>query len=516
LYISETTQARGNAARSFSSCSAWRANSSMLALAATMALGGAPVARATDPTPPPITLPAVGDQVYNPNTGQYETVTQDNPPASVMTDKGNSIFIATTVGQTFSITNPDTSVTTNYTVTAVTANASGYVTSVSLTDASNVVSTQAVVVDESANLPTASQFQSGGTATGSNAVTFPSAGSGQVLYRNVVHGSNGSGGNNGFGVRICFFGCFTIGYPAGDGQSGANGGSVTDALPATHAAINSTTANTAGVIVQSIGGSGGKGGDAYGALPAGDGGGAGIDGAVVFSNAAKVTTSKGNSYGILVSSSSGKGGSGGSGYIFSSGGSGGAASGQGGDATVTNTGVVGTQGANSIGIYVQSLGGSAGDGGGSIGFVASSGGGSYGGKGGTATAHQDGTVQTSGDGAHGVLAESIGGSGGDGGLSGGLFADGSNGGAGGAGGTAIITAGAHSITSTTGNYATALFAQSVGGGGGNGGFTIGAVSLGSSGSQGSAGGNASVTAALGAQITTEVWHCGAVGWRRWR
>ncbi|KPH66209.1 hypothetical protein [Novosphingobium sp. ST904] len=355
-------------------------------------------------------------------TGEFETVTKQLPPMQVQTDGNNVILLADEVGQTFDVSG------TTYTVTAVTTDAGGAVTAVSLeSSADNTISTTDAVTS----------IAPATNATGADEVQFQS-GINDSIYRKVLRGRNGGNGHIG-----------ALFISAGDGGSGAKGDDINQTISGSY---TSRSNNLAAVIVQSIGGDGGKGGNGYLGSDGGSGGNAGVGGDVNLVSNAQVLTTGSNSYGILVSSSSGKGGAGGSGFL-SGGGSGGGSPGVGGDATATNNGTVATQGAGSIGILAQSLGGSAGDGGGSWGLVSSSGGGSYGGKGGDVRVNQNGVVQTEGEGAHGVLAESIGGSGGDGGSGGGLFADGSNGGAGGPGGDATITAGSNSSTKTSGDFA---------------------------------------------------------------
>ncbi|TXH47089.1 MAG: hypothetical protein E6Q93_28715, partial [Burkholderiaceae bacterium] len=72
---------------------------------------------------------------------------------------------------------------------------------------------------------------------------------------------------------------------------------------------------------------------------------------------------------------------------------------------------------------------------------------------------------TKGFGANGIFAQSVGGGGGSGGSSSGSFAVGGQGGGGGAAGAVSVTHSGDHIT-TQGEQASAIFAQSVGGGGG--------------------------------------------------
>jgi uncharacterized protein YhjY with autotransporter beta-barrel domain len=150
---------------------------------------------------------------------------------------------------------------------------------------------------------------------------------------------------------------------------------------------------------------------------------------------------------------------------------------------------------DAAGILAQSIGGGGGSGGFSIavgvgvgqstgaGSLSVGGGGGIGGDGGDVTVHSRDLIQTQGDRAYAIQAQSIGGGGGNGGFSGAVSAalssgspkaiSASIGGSGGAGGdghmvTLISDVGAR----TLGDDAHALYAQSVGGGGGSGGFAI--------------------------------------------
>ncbi|MCW8084033.1 autotransporter outer membrane beta-barrel domain-containing protein [Sabulicella glaciei] len=172
------------------------------------------------------------------------------------------------------------------------------------------------------------------------------------------------------------------------------------------------------------------------------------------------------------------------------GGSGGAA-GDGGVVTVTNTGQVLTFGAQSDGVLAQSVGGSGGSGGGasSVGAasddtpvqasVAVGGGSGSGGSGGTVTVTNGtgGRISTQGVLAMGIVAQSIGGGGGEGTIAGTVNGSlrslgvglGGSGGAGGHGGAVSVTTGdgtAGSSITTTGKHGIGILAQSIGGGGG--------------------------------------------------
>ncbi len=98
------------------------------------------------------------------------------------------------------------------------------------------------------------------------------------------------------------------------------------------------------------------------------------------------------------------------------------------------------------------------------------------GSGGVVIINHNGQISTAGDNAFGILAQSIGGGGGlatdgpGGAISSltitGSFGNSGNGGVGQAGGNVTVNLGAGSVIQTTGNGATAILAQSIGGGGG--------------------------------------------------
>ncbi|HEY0333281.1 MAG TPA: hypothetical protein VGC74_06150 [Stenotrophomonas sp.] len=317
-----------------------------------------------------------------------------------------------------------------------------------------------------------------------------------------IGGGGGSGGTS--------KGVFSIG---GDGGNGVNGNDVNVSLQST---VETFGFGSDGLAAQSIGGGGGKAGDASGSSVglnyvvggSGGGGGDGFTAALTSAQGSRVLTHGVHSPGLLVQSIGGGGGQGGSAYSKSTsagfgasmavGGSGGA----GGDAcasgcngtTAQNDGRITTEGSDSYGILAQSIGGGGGAGGAStaksrvyaaedvsISLSAALGGsGGQAGDGGTLGATNTGLVTTTGEGAVGMLAQSIGGGGGAGGDSssastatGGEFdisaslSMGGKGGTAGAGGNATGTN--NGLIVTTGESAAGLLVQSVGGGGGVGG-----------------------------------------------
>jgi len=293
----------------------------------------------------------------------------------------------------------------------------------------------------------------------------------------------------------------------GKGGSGNVGG---DAIVNLDASMSLTThdSQSYGVFVQSIGGGGGSGGhatsDGFAGIDAyainmyvgGTGGSAGHSGAVkvVSQNrplSGGILTEGDHSHGILAQSIGGGGGESGQGTTklrtvpklsksaatISIGGSAGA-SGDGGSVDVSYDQRITTKGAMASAIMAQSVGGGGGvgastTGGGSL-ELGIGGKGGASGHGGAVNVLGDSALATSGDLAHAIVAQSVGGGGGIGGNAGGgsgsirdvglkyhLGGDGTNAGD---GGSVTVTRGG-SIT-TAGNAAFGILAQSVGGGGG--------------------------------------------------
>lgn len=273
-----------------------------------------------------------------------------------------------------------------------------------------------------------------------------------------------------------------------------------------------------GVLLQSAGGDGGS----LAWHAAGDGGQGGRGGDIDAVNAGTISTNGKYSFGLFAQSTGGNGGAGASGVFI---GSDGGAGGKGGNLRISNYGTVATKGEGASAILAQSVAGgmptdafqmqaivpgSASPGGGGAGgnafFISGNGG--TGGDGGTVQVVQAGTVKTEGNGAYGIVAQSIGGGGGRAGLANSAtpfigFGLGGAGGGGGNGGDVLVqTRGSFgdpatdpalvnaynwamsldrdgslgaltsrptpSIT-TSGNTASGIVAMSVGGGGGMGG-----------------------------------------------
>ncbi|EJL26218.1 hypothetical protein PMI01_04139, partial [Caulobacter sp. AP07] len=276
-------------------------------------------------------------------------------------------------------------------------------------------------------------------------------------------------------------------------------------------------------------------------LSIGGGGGVGGDGGVVTVNSHDLIETHGDrAYAIQAQSIGGGGGAGGFsaavtvalssgkpiGIGAAIGGSGGAG-GDGKNVTVTSDLGAVTHGEDAHGLIAQSIGGGGGSGGFSvagaltqgtstIGVSASIGGsGGSAGDAGIVRVTTDGVTTTEGARAYGVFAQSVGGGGGDGGfagaLTGGLSSTdniaigvsiGGSGGSAGLGGDVYVTN--NGKVGTTGDGATAVFAQSVGGGGGTGGMAVSAtlggaksknisLAFGGSGGGGGKGGDVHVT-----------------------
>lgn len=354
---------------------------------------------------------------------------------------------------------------------------------------------------------------------------------GDALKAQSIGGGGGDGGmaiSNSFGIVPTA--AVAIGGRGGDGGTGA----AATISNTANGQVTTYGSNANALVAQSVGGGGGTGGLAVARavdftldprIPAiaiavglgGSGGTGNIGGAATVSNAGFVSTSGEQAYAVLAQSVGGGGGIGGDATAMSysggftddamippiavsvalgaSGGSGGA----GGTVSTSNSGLVLTLGTDAIALVAQSIGGGGGAGGAgdslavandpedenpddpdspnagkSLGVSISVGGtGGTGGHGGQVTLGNSGRVVTSGDGAEGFYAQSVGGGGG---TAGGGTANaggntltvavglGASGGAGGDGGT--ITATNSGAILTRGADATAVYAQSVGGGGG--------------------------------------------------
>jgi uncharacterized protein YhjY with autotransporter beta-barrel domain len=400
----------------------------------------------------------------------------------------------------------------------------------------------------------------GGTGGTGGAVDVNNSGSistrGEGAHGILAQSIGGGGGNGGFSGSLAFSGSGGTGVSVSLGGKGATGGdadSVTVSSSGT--AIVTKGHNAMGILAQSIGGGGGSGGFS-GALSltgsaaasvtlGGRGAAGGASGQVSVTNSSQISTAGDFSAGIFAQSIGGGGGNGGM-SIAASGaandvgvslGGNGAPGGDGNNVTVVNTGSITTQGEFSIGIMAQSVGGGGGNGGFSVsgdlsksGAIAAAlgGNGGQGGNAGYIDFQSSGDISTAGNNAIGIAAQSIGGGGGNGGFSvagsiSGLFsASVSLGGKGASGGTgSSVDLTSDSNIATSGDLASGILAQSIGGGGGNGGFSVsgslavssdsGAVGVSLGGSGGTGGTAGSVSVLSNGTITTVGNHsCGII------
>lgn len=285
----------------------------------------------------------------------------------------------------------------------------------------------------------------------------------------------GNGGNGGEGSQ---------GHAGSWGGYGGDGGA---ANANNWGAIETFGDHAYGVFVQSLGGNGGRAGDAnawlYGS--GGDGGAAGGGGNITADNFGTIYTSGEGSFGIFAETVGGGGGAGGdgSGILSSSGGNGGTNATHrcqvelhcpnGGTIFIVNEGVIFTEGDGAHDIFAQSIGGGGGQGGDADGWInVSGGGGGDAGHGQFVSVINNGSLFTRGYDASAIFAQSIGGGGGAGGDASAFginvaIAIGGTGGAGGDGGDVYVEN--NGFISTLGERTDAIFAQSVGGGGGVGG-----------------------------------------------
>jgi len=331
---------------------------------------------------------------------------------------------------------------------------------------------------------------------GANAVTIDNFGRVSALGANSTAISaqsvGGKGGNQGDSA-------------SGVGGAGGNAGDVT--IRQWNSAT--TTGNYSfGIVGQSIGGTGGQGGRPN-FFSGGDGGKAGAGKQVVISNYGKISTTGKGSVAIIAQSvgggaatsafqngaiprPAGGGGAGGQSGIFWGGGGAGGTGGDGGTVRVANGGEISTLGDAAYGILAQSIGGGGGAGGNAVTFgplvgFALGGRGATGGDSGevwidaaTPSGDYAGKMQggpsitTSGEGASGIVALSIGGAGGIGGSATAISATpvaalaialGGDGGRGGKGNN--VTVNNTSSIATSGAKARGIDAKSIGGGGGN-------------------------------------------------
>ncbi len=299
------------------------------------------------------------------------------------------------------------------------------------------------------------------------------------------------------------------------GSSGGNGAASGTVTVDNAARLATAGSHARGISAQSIGGGGGNSrvsvdgrlqmaqGNTLMAM-GGNGGTGAHSGAVAVSNGGIITTLGEQATGIYAQSIGGGGGDSdlallgqlmaqqaySPGLLMAVGGSGGSG-GSAGATSVVNSGAIATQGTDAAGIIAQSIGGGGGNGSVELQMLSgatlagprmslavggSGGNGSTGGKV-TVTNTAGATIATAGDGAQGILAQSIGGGGGNsqvtvttvgaGGVLnfGGTLTVGGNAGKGGSG--ADVEVDNDGLIETVGDHAAAIVAESIGGGGGN-------------------------------------------------
>ena len=469
---------------------------------------------------PPNVNSMVGDTVINPATGEEVEVVGliedvNGVTQYVIASDGDGIATETAVGNTIALT-ADTAqlndlAVGDYEIIQQNLGSFGYVDSLKIRliqdpqpDPPNPLLDYAVVTSGTEDPP---QGEDGNPiqppATGAPEAPAPQLTSGKIY--NVVKGAGGNDGDDGYGVRICLpfgIGCATIGYSGSSGGNGSQPSPYVLTIPDSYnsGSITSTGDTEPAITVGRVGGDGGQGGDAYGNFQAKPGGNGGAGGNVTVTNNVDTQTSGENSYGMYIFSRAGQSGAGGTGYLFGSGGQGGAAL-DGGSVNATNNAQVNTSGDGAHGVRVFSTGGAAGSGGGSWGLVGSSGNGADGGNGGAVTVNNNsnGALVTTGADAHGILAQSIGGSGGDSGSGGGLYVEAGASAGGGNGST--VTVNNSGVISTQNDGSNGILAQSIGGGGGSGGDVGGLVAL--SGSGGGGGHGSTVVVNNSGQVSTD-------------
>jgi uncharacterized protein YhjY with autotransporter beta-barrel domain len=368
------------------------------------------------------------------------------------------------------------------------------------------------------------------------------------IFAQSVGGGGGTGGTaivQGGGAR---WGALDVGV-GGSGGSGNYGGEVT-----VHNGGDLDTFGFAshGIFAQSIGGGGGRGGLTQtvntgdddsdesdggsglqlGVSVGGRGAGASDGGLVTITNDGLIHTRGEGAYGVLAQSVGGGGGEGGYGGYAGDGdddedepfqwpslelqvtlGGSAGSGGRGGDVKYSGAGSVLTEGRGAVGVLAQSIGGGGGLGGfglaASTASIALGGAGGAGGAGGRVDVSVGGWIETFGDSAFAILAQSVGGGGGSAGdVTAGLSLDagfgfgaafGRAGGGGGDGGAVTVTTSGDIVTHGAG--AIGIFAQSVGGGGGLGGSAVGLLPF--AGSVGGVGAGGRVTVTHAGNLLTE-------------
>ncbi|MDD3581338.1 MAG: autotransporter outer membrane beta-barrel domain-containing protein [Desulfobacca sp.] len=285
-----------------------------------------------------------------------------------------------------------------------------------------------------------------------------------------------------------------------DGEPGGLGDKVSNVNPDGFLSSNDSISaiDKIGIYGESLGGNGGRGGEGWciGYTIGGDGGKGGDSSKVSIQNKYCIITSGDQAIGIYGASHGGDGGRGGDGAGIGGQGGDGAGGGSGGEVYIVTQSLsqIFTQGTAAHGIFAQSMGGHGGPGGDGGGLWAEGGCGSSAGSSGPVTVNNGGFIQTKGDEAHGILAQSIGGFAGSGGVGAGIVGYGGDAHSGGDGNTVQVNSYQSIITS--GQGADAIRAQSIGGGGGSAGACKGLVALGGEGAAGGYGGDVTINNSL--------------------
>lgn len=334
--------------------------------------------------------------------------------------------------------------------------------------------------------------------------------------RGIFAQSTGGGGGDG-GNAVSVSANIGVGYSLGGSGKGSQAGNGGEVIVEISGDIQTNGAHAVGLFAQSLGGGGGTSGSttsldsgvamtSYTSSVGASGGGGGNGGTVSVKSTGGISTEGQNAQGILALSQGGGGGHSGqtisgssfsiSSLTLSTGGSGGTG-GSGAAVSVTALGSVSTGGDNSDAILAQSLGGGGGNSGTTISAdgistqstsIATGGSGGGGGDADSVLVISTGTLETAGDNSSGILAQSLGGGGGNSGttISGTLGAATSlgftlGGSGGGGGNSSKVSVLSNSAISTEGSGSHGINAQSSGGNGGNSGLSISAdaVSAGS-------------------------------------
>jgi hypothetical protein len=294
------------------------------------------------------------------------------------------------------------------------------------------------------------------------------------IHRILAVSEGGRGGDAGGSVGIVSH--------QGKGSSAGKAGSVEISTDKNTTIVSNGDEST-GILGQSIGGSGGNSGYAVGIAALGGSGGSGGDADKVTINNKSSITMKGKneSSAIIAQSLGGGGGSGkfGAGLVTLA--AEGNVGGYGGKVVVDNqASQLITKGSFSYGILAQSIGGGGGNGGTAIGLAAIGAEGGEGNKADAVEVIQSGNITTGSKEAtnsSAILAQSIGGGGGNGSTSVGAgpvsLAIGGKGGKGGAAGAVTVDMQSGKLI-TSGTDSSGIRAQSIGGGGGNGGVAVSA------------------------------------------